>query len=123
MPLPPPDIPVLEVFYASTCEPCHLELPNLAQLVQDTNLRMVIVLLTDEVKARNELQAVSPDLEAVSMPSSNPDARAALRAAGDADGILPYARLRQADGRLCGSWRGILTAARVKILLASCGKD
>ena len=123
MPLPPPDVPALEVFYASTCEPCHLELPNLARLTRDRDFRMIIVLLTDEAKARLELKAVSPELEAVATPSSNPDARAALRAAGDADGILPYARLRRTDGRSCGSWRGILTAARVRILLANCGKN
>ncbi|MDA8229781.1 MAG: hypothetical protein M0006_00415 [Magnetospirillum sp.] len=116
-----PPAPILDVYYASTCVPCRLELPVLAQAVQD-GLPVTVVVLTEEARARRELAAVSPGLEAaaVAAPAAT-DPRATLRAAGDPDGILPFSVARRPDGRACRTWRGSLTLDRIRRLLASCG--
>jgi thiol-disulfide isomerase/thioredoxin len=124
----PPDLPppVLEVFYSPTCAPCRLELPLLAELAgqADTTLRIVIVDQTE--KAQAELRAVSPRLEAIATaPVTGPSSASpgdALRAAGDANGILPYARSLTAAGEVCAQWSGGLTVSRVKSLLAACAR-
>jgi hypothetical protein len=114
-----PPLPVLEVYYASTCAPCRLELPALAEAVQD-GLPVTIVLLTGEARARRELAAVSPELAARAEPApQTAGPRAALRAAGDADGILPFSRVRRPDGSTCRTWRGILTLDRIRRLLTA----
>lgn len=125
MPALAPDGPVLEVYYASTCAPCHAELGVLAA-VERTGpdalaAKLVVYLLTDEAIARREVAAASPALaaRAIALPADT-DQRSMLRAAGDADGILPFARARDANGRVCASWRGMLTLARIKALLGAC---
>jgi thiol-disulfide isomerase/thioredoxin len=122
MPLVAPDMPVLDVYYASTCAPCRAELGVLAEVVREGSPKLVIYLLTDETEARAELAAASPHLpaSAVALPPGRTE-REVLRLAGDADGILPFARMRAADGRLCGMWRGILTGERIRALLKACG--
>ncbi len=113
------DAPVLEVYYASTCEPCRKELPTLTQL--DEGTKLVIYVLGNADKAKRELYLVSPALaEKAVYVSPGADQRATLRQAGNADGILPFARSVKADGTLCGSWRGILTLDRVRTLINSC---
>jgi hypothetical protein len=121
-------VPVsLDVYYASTCAPCRLELPVLAEAARD-GLPVTIVLLTEADRARRELARVSPELaNRARVPPSGPEAgagpadpRAVLRAAGDPDGILPFAQTRDADGRPCRSWRGLLTLERIRGLLAAC---
>ncbi len=117
----PVEAPLLEVYYASSCEPCRLELPVLAEAARRDGVHLVVVILDEEARARRDLAAAGPALDAAAiMPPSARDQRTILREAGDPDGILPYARVRRADGRACGSWRGILTLARIKSLLASC---
>jgi len=108
------DSPVLEVYYASTCEPCRKELPALTQVADGTKL--VIYVLGNAEKAKRELQALADKAVFI----GDADQRAALRTAGDADGILPFARSVRANGTLCGSWRGILTLDRIRTLLNSC---
>jgi len=113
------DSPVLEVYYASTCEPCHKELPALAQM--DDGTRLVIYVLGNAGKGKRDLYEASPALvDKAIYVSAGTDQRATLRQAGNADGILPFARSVKADGTLCGSWRGILTQDRIRILLNSC---
>jgi hypothetical protein len=117
----PLDAPLLEVYYASSCEPCRLELPVLAEAAHRDGVHLVVVILDEEARARRDLAAAAPALDAAAvMPSPAGDQRRILREAGDPDGILPYARVRQADGRPCSSWRGLLTRARIRSLLASC---
>jgi thiol-disulfide isomerase/thioredoxin len=112
IPVPPP---VLEVYYASSCEPCRLELPVLAEAARGDGVHLVVVILDEETRARHDLAAAAPALDAAAiLPSPAGDQRRILREAGDPDGILPYARARQADGGSCSSWRGILTLARIK---------
>lgn len=67
------------------------------------------------------MSAVSPILSerAVAIPAGI-DQRALLQDVGDADGILPFARVRRMDGRVCAKWRGILTVARIRALLKAC---
>jgi len=122
MPLVAPDMPVLDVYYASTCAPCRADLAVLADVVREGHPKLVIYLLSDATEARAELAAASPQLPdlAVAMPTGSTE-REVLRLAGDADGILPFARVRAADGRLCGTWRGILTLERIRALLKACG--
>ncbi len=115
-----PPVPVLDVYYASTCAPCRLELPVLAEAVRD-GLPVTVVMLTDPARARRELAEASPDLAARAEPAAiAADPRASLRAAGDPDGILPFSRVRGADGVPCRTWRGLLTLERIRALLKGC---
>ncbi len=114
------DSPGLEVFYASTCAPCRLELPALAAALQD-GLPVTIVLLTETVRARQDLAAVAPELAARAVAAADLTApRATLRDAGDPDGILPFSRVRRGQGGTCRTWRGLLTLERIRRLLAEC---
>jgi len=117
---PSPSPPVLEVYYASTCTPCRLDLPVLADVARTQDATVVIVMLTDPAQARAEFAAVDPGLGALAIPSVETDQRAVLRAAGDADGILPYALVKTPEGETCASWRGRLTLERVRKLIARC---
>ena len=118
--VPAPDGPLIEVYYASSCTPCRLELPVLAELSESERTRMVIVLLTEEKKAREEIVAVSPKLETLAILPSGHDSRKVLQAAGDAEGILPYARSLHSNGQICKSWRGLLNVDRVRKMLRGC---
>ena len=113
--------PVVEVYYASSCTPCRLELPALAHVAEAGSVPLAIIVLTDRARAEAELGAVSAKLLPLMRVAASAKSRAVLRAAGDADGILPYARAVRADGTVCGSWRGQLTEARIHALRAACG--
>lgn len=119
----PPDLPppVLEVFYSSTCTPCRLELPVLAE-VSEAGVRVRIFILEQEGRARAELHAVAPQLEGSAIGPSAATPGDALRAAGNDRGILPYARSVSAQGEVCATWSGGLTVGRVKSLLAACAR-
>ena len=112
--------PTLEVFYSSTCAPCRLDLPSLAQFVRNQEGRLHIVILSDEARARDELRSVSPRLNEVATFAGVRAPREILRDAGDSDGILPFARAVGADKKVCASWRGRLTFERAKKLIAAC---
>jgi hypothetical protein len=120
----PPDLPppVIEVFYSSTCTPCRLELPALAKVVGEPGTHLRIVILEQGARARAELRAVSPELEAVATGPSAVSPGDVLRAAGNDRGILPYARSLTAQGDVCSTWSGGLTVSRVKSLLAACAR-
>ncbi|MEJ0025295.1 MAG: thioredoxin family protein [Rhizomicrobium sp.] len=115
MPVPPP--PILEVYYSPTCIPCRMELPVLAALDKDGR-RLRIVILDQESRARATIGAVSPALERLAIRAATQPPRKALLAAGDTDAILPYARALA--GGTCAAWRGGLTMARARALLAAC---
>jgi hypothetical protein len=53
---------------------------------------------------------------------SHGDERTALRAAGDADGLLPYTLVpAKAGGQAaCATWRGRLTRSTIQRLLRHC---
>ena len=116
--LPPP---ILEVFYSPSCTPCRLELPVLAQIVRLGDTQMRIVILDQEERARAELRTISPALESVAA-SPHAAANELLRAAGDKNGILPYARSLSATGEICAKWSGRLTSAPARDLLAACAR-
>jgi hypothetical protein len=124
MPPLPPDLPppVLEVFYSPTCTPCRLELPAVAEIVGQGDVKVRIVILDQEERARTELSTVSPLLEAIAVPPTSAPPGDVLRAAGDANGILPYARNLTAKGEVCAKWSGGLTVSRVRTLLAACAR-
>jgi hypothetical protein len=117
--LPPP---VIEVFYSSTCTPCRLELPVLAKIVGEQGMRLRIVILEQGERARADLRAVSPQLEAVAVGPTAVPPRNVLNAAGNNRGILPFARSVTAQGAVCSTWSGGLTVSRVKSLLAACAR-
>jgi thiol-disulfide isomerase/thioredoxin len=119
-PTAPP--PVLEVFYSPTCAPCRLELPAVAEFVREDGRRVRIVILDQMTRAHAELQDASPQLAAAAIPASNENPRATLRAAGDDDGMLPYARAIAPNGKVCAQWRGGLTLERARSLIAACTK-
>jgi thiol-disulfide isomerase/thioredoxin len=118
----PPDLPppVLEVFYSPTCTPCRLELPVLAEVAGRQGIRVRIVILDQEERARSELRAMSAYLDANAIGPATDAPGDVLRAAGDDRGILPYARSVSHDGRICSTWSGMLTVSRVKSLIAAC---
>jgi thiol-disulfide isomerase/thioredoxin len=124
MPPLPPDLPppVLEVFYSPTCTPCRLELPAVAELASEESAAVRIIILDQEQRARADLRAASPRLEAIATGPSAAAPGDALRAAGNANGILPYARTVTADGEVCAKWSGGLTISRAKSLLAACAR-
>jgi thiol-disulfide isomerase/thioredoxin len=112
----------LEVYYAPSCAPCRLELPVLASFAKTRDGHLRIVLVSDVARARADLKELAPALAAMAMPAANRDARASLRVAGDADGILPFARSVAANGGICASWRGVLTEMRINNLLIACAR-
>ncbi|MGB8365439.1 MAG: hypothetical protein ACLQUZ_01540 [Rhizomicrobium sp.] len=112
--------PVLEVYYAPGCAPCRLELPAVAEFARRDGSRVRIVIISDEARARVDLDKVSPALAATAVAQTRSTPQAALRAAGDSDGILPYARSLAANGTTCARWRGGLTLARARALVSAC---
>lgn len=114
--------PVLEVYYAPSCAPCRLELPVLAEFVRRDGAHIRIVILSEEARARRELRAASPQLSANAVVGSQASPRAILRAAGDNDSILPYARSLGADGKVCAAWRGRLTLEKAWELVSACAR-
>ncbi len=118
MPILPP--PVLEVFYSPTCAPCRNELPVLAELVNKDGLRVRIVILEQEERARGDIRAVSAKLEMDAIADSKAPPRVTLLASGNSDGILPYARSVTAARKICAKWRGSLTLGRARALIAAC---
>ena len=114
--IPPP---TLEVFYASTCAACRLDLPVLAQLARQDGTRLRIIILADEARARTEISAALPTLDQQSVVASIKGPRETLQLAGDEDGILPFARAVSTN-KTCASWRGRLSIARARALLAAC---
>jgi len=115
---PPP--PVLEVYYSPACAPCQLELPSIVEFIRLDGGRVRILILDQARRARDELQGASPALAAVAVVATVPNERAVLRAGGDADGLLPYARAIASDGKVCSSWRGDLTLERARMLVNAC---
>jgi len=114
--LPPP---VLEVFYSPVCAPCRLELPVLADYMRNGNAdRLRIVIISDEARAREDLRAVSPRLEARAETRGDSPGET-LRASGNTSGILPYARSVREE-EVCAQWEGRLTPQRIDMLLAAC---
>jgi len=111
---------MVEIYYDSKCAPCRLELPALAKAAEDKSLSFTIIILSEEAQAREELRAAAPALLPLAGPAAQKDGRAVLRAAGNTEGILPYARALSADGSACGAWRGVLNAERIRALLAAC---
>jgi thiol-disulfide isomerase/thioredoxin len=120
IPAVPP--PVLEVYYSPTCAPCRLELPAVAEFVREDRRHVRIVILDQVTRAHAELQDISPQLAAAAISASNKKPREALRAAGDDDGMLPYARAVSPTGKTCAQWRGGLTLERARSLIATCAK-
>jgi hypothetical protein len=120
----PPDLPppVLEVFYSPTCAPCRLELPVLAEVVHGQGTSVRIIILDQEERARVELHAASPRLDAVAVGPAADAPRDVLRTAGNDRGILPYARTVDSEGAVCSTWSGRLTVSRIKSMVAACAR-
>ena len=114
--------PVLEVYYSPTCAPCRLELPAIAEFVRDGETHVRIVILDQAKRASEELREVSPILAATAIVAKDANPRTALRAAGDAEEMLPYARVIAPGGQVCAQWRGSLTLSRARNLVAACVK-
>jgi hypothetical protein len=119
MPLLPP--PVFEMYYAPTCAPCRLDLPVAAELLRRSDVELRIMIVSDARKALAELKAVSPALASVAHEAAVQNPRTVLRRAGNADGILPYARTRE-GGKTCAAWRGRLSLDKALQMIAACRK-
>ena len=113
---------ILEVFYAPICVPCRLELPALAAFAKSHDGALHIVIVNDVPRSQADLRSISPALSVAATPASDGDPRKTLRAAGDTDGILPYARSLTSDGKICASWRGVLTVTRATNMLTACAR-
>ena len=120
MPLPPPTV---EIYYASTCAPCRLELPDIAAFEKSGAARVRIVILGDAERARDELEAASAALARDAIVAKEKSPRTALLAAGDRDAILPYARVVAAGGEVCATWRGRFVLSRAQGLLDACRRS
>jgi len=114
--------PTLEVFYSSSCAPCRAELPVLAEFASKDGARVRIIILSEEARARRELHAVSPLLEAAAESRIEKSPGTVLRSAGNSLGILPYARSTAANGDVCARWKGWLTLARARDLMSACAR-
>ena len=111
--------PQLEVYYASTCAPCRVELPVLRDAVAEgRNIRIRIVSTPE--KAMADFQSTSASLARTASVATGRDERDRLRRAGDSDGILPYSRSLSGNGRVCSVWRGMLTLPRIRAMLQRC---
>jgi len=119
-PLVPP--PTLEIFYSPSCAPCRAELPVLAEFASQDGTHVRIIIISEEVRAREELRAVSPLLESVAESRVEESPGTVLRAAGNSSGILPYARSIAANGDVCARWEGRLTLARARDLATACAR-
>ena len=118
--VPPPAI--LEVYYAPSCAPCQPELPVLVEFLRQDGAKLRIVIVSEDRKARETLRAASLSLVQAARSPRSADARATLREAGDADGILPYARSLSPSGRVCAQWRGGITLAKARDLVQACAR-
>ena len=109
--MPATDLPILEVYYADNCVPCRQEVPVLGRIAE--NIRLVVYVLdnADHLPTRPNQTVI------LTAPA---DPRTVLRQAGDADGILPYARSVSATGVMCQSWRGIVTVQRAAQMVSAC---
>lgn len=85
-------------------------------------MRVRIVIIDQEERARVELHAVSSRLDAVAVGPAAAAPRDILRAAGNDRGILPYARTVTAEGAVCSTWLGRLTVSRIKSMFAACAQ-
>lgn len=111
--------PHLDVYYASTCAPCRVELPAILEGIQaGKDIRILIV--SDPQRAKADLAVVGSQLAQVARMAEGNGPRDRLRHGGDPDGILPFTRSVGAKGRICATWRGALTTLRIDDLLARC---
>jgi hypothetical protein len=92
----------------------------LAEIAGRDGVRVRVVILDDEDRARAELRAVSVRLEAAAESKVGESPNAVLRDVGNDTGILPYARSVTSNGAVCARWSGRLTVARAASLLAAC---
>lgn len=114
--IPPPH---LDVYYASTCAPCRVELPVIYQALRGgSDIRILVV--SDMPRAKEDLSAVGQRLAQVASFAPGPSPNGRLRLAGDADGILPYTQAVDGRGHACASWRGMLTLSRIRKLFSKC---
>ena len=114
------DEPTLEVYFSPSCSPCLRELPILAEFLAMPEARLRIVMVDQTQTGRAKVRSIAPSLlpQILIAPSAAP--RELLQAAGDAELLLPYARVRGADGRTCSRWRGELSLGRILTLIAAC---
>ena len=110
-----------EIYYAPTCAPCRLDLPVATELLNQDGVRLRIVIVSDAPKALADLKAASPALVKVAEVPSEHNPRTVLRRAGNADGILPYARTRN-NANTCATWRGRLSLDKALEMIAACRK-
>lgn len=96
-------------FWASWCEPCREEMPELSQLHTEYKDRNVVVLglAIEDVAAVNEFIKQTP----VSYPLFAADIQGMDIAAslGNNKGVLPYTVIIKADGTLAKSYFGRIT--------------
>jgi hypothetical protein len=117
---PPPVRTILQVFYAENCGSCGAELPLLAKMVEHNTVELVIMVMGNRDKGYAALKKVSPRLVEIASVAPAGEEHEMLRAAGSADGKLPYARTLLSTGLVCQTWSGGLTSGVLDRMLESC---
>lgn len=108
-------LPTIVNFWATWCQPCRKEMPELQSMAQDPNLKVVGIALDEEGAA-----AVRPfvDSHGITYPILLGNQEIFQRLGGFA---IPYTLVLDPDGKLINLYRGPATEAEVRQDLASLG--
>ena len=107
--IPPPGRQAIVLYGASWCGPCLEEMPILADFVKRNGTKgtqIVMIMLEDERSARPWMQA---NPQAFPMLMETPGKADSSVRLGNAKGLLPYAVLVGADGRVRATRTGPFT--------------
>lgn len=99
--------PAIINFWATWCEPCRDEMPEISALAKAHPDIVVLGLAIDEAQAVHEFTTTTP----VSYPLliAENEGMALLEALGDQKGVLPYTVILSADGKLLHTFFGRVT--------------
>lgn len=99
--------PAIINFWATWCEPCREEMPEISALASEHPEWVVLGLAIDDAQAVHDFTGATP----VSYPIliAENEGMALLDALGDQKGVLPYTVVLSADGRVLQTFFGRVT--------------